>query len=108
MRPAGRGGGVPGEAVGRLGVLGAEVNAIELELNAEHCDVVGGGGLDVDGGGDGAAGGPGNAVGGRGGGGASGAPAEPLLRLTVAAAQGPPADVVHECVAIPGVEMYLV
>ncbi len=43
-------GGVPGDAVGAGGVLGAEVVAVEQELDADDAGVVGGVGVHVDGG----------------------------------------------------------
>ena len=37
-------GGVPRQAVGRGGVLGAQIDAVHLELHPSHPDIVGGGG----------------------------------------------------------------
>ena len=48
VRAVGRGGGVPGDRVGRGGVFGAEVGTVELELHACDSHVIRGGGGDRD------------------------------------------------------------
>src|SRR5439155_936019 len=51
----GGGSGIPGDGIGGGGVLGADVHAVKLELDADNTDVIGRRGRDRDGGGDGGA-----------------------------------------------------